>query len=473
MTERRRKSGPGRCRQRWALFLVAIFGNQCHKSDEHPPAGEREEELRTVLLVVVDTLRADRLSCMGYDQHQTPSFDTLADRGVLFRNAFSAASWTRPSMASLMTSRYPTELGLVETSTPPGKTWGARERRTQQSKALPDSAATMAEILQAEGFRTAAFVNQPALSRKARFSRGFEDWYTADGSGRVSQHDPTLPETKQAWPSTSVSASIDRGLVQALVEWLQDSPDAKAFAWLHLLTPHGPYLPEEPYAPKEPASDSQRYDGEVRAVDAMLAPLWELARLADPRRTLVIFTSDHGEEFLEHGDTEHGHSLHREVVQVPLIVAGPGFPPGTAIEDAVRTIDILPTVADLLGLPGQPDWRGESLRSSANPSGDKRTVYAEAMLYGSSERSLLQHPWKIMHDQQGEQWSLFHVERDPGEQENLVDSHSRERDGMVQKLQAFHQQIRRAATRPASPDGDEALDEDLEALQALGYLRDE
>ena len=145
---------------------------------------------RAVFLIVIDTLRADRLSCYGYKSHQTANIDALADRGVLFENAFTNASWTVPGMGTIMTSLYPTQLGLVEQPASPGRRFAWRDRREQILYTLSLSMTTLAEVFHGAGYQTAGFVNQPALNNRDGFVQGFDDWFYPVGGDTVIHRDP-------------------------------------------------------------------------------------------------------------------------------------------------------------------------------------------------------------------------------------------------------------------------------------------
>lgn len=359
-------------RRRWggpvvsgsALMVTLLGAAQCA-----PPA----PDARTIFLIVIDTLRPDRLSCYGYGEHETPHIDALAARGVLFERAHAVASWTVPSMGSMMTSRYPAQLGLVETPALPGQPFAWRERREQRHYAIPLRESTLAEMLGTAGFSTAAFVNQPILGLKPGWLQGFDEWFYPLADGRVVRYDQV--ETPRPRPgSSAIAAQSDRSLVDSFERWLPAHVGQKVFVWLHLLQPHRPYNPDREYPENESkgrrGTASERYDGEIRAADAavgdILAIIDETVGLDE---SLIVVVSDHGEAFDEHGMSEHGHSLHREVTQVPLIMSSSSLPAGRRAAAHVRTIDILPTILELAGVevPAELWLEGPAVEQGPDP----------------------------------------------------------------------------------------------------------
>ena len=443
-----------------------------------PGCTSRPAAPRAVFLIVVDTLRPDRLSCYGYQAHATPHIDRLARRGVLFERAQSVASWTVPSMGAMMTSRYPTQLGMVER--PAGdRVFKWRERRKQLSVTIPHDETTLAERLGEAGFYSAGFVNQPGINFKDGFLQGFDEWYYPTSVSDIERHDPNVPIDYRKWqPFLQYAEHLDRELVARFGEWLGEHKDGPVFAWVHLLTPHLPYIPGVKYLPesKHP-TPSENYDGEVRAVDDMVGNI--LAAIdghVGLERSLVIFASDHGEAFGEHDMMEHGHSLHTEVIRVPLIVSAPGLPAGESIDADVRLIDILPTVLDITGLPLTDDIEGASLLPLIDGNGSDRAVYAEAMLYGSTERSLSASGYKLMWDEQTGRYLLFDVTADAGELHDVLRYNRDTADTLATALTAWHArlyadyQIRIGESPDTTMISDEETEELLQMFRSLGYV---
>ncbi len=446
------------------------------------PVSYRGPAHRSIFVILIDTVRADRLSCYGCTAFQTPHADRLAAEGVRFDNAWSVASWTRPSVAALFTSLYPTQLGLVERPGPQGKQWKGRERREQLSTDLPEDETTLAEALRAGGFSTGAFVNQPALNNQHGFLQGFDEWYYPSSMERISRLDPASTTTVQSWLSTKYADTADALLADAFDIWLADhSADEKVFAYVHLLTPHRPYLPKAPYAPSvkgRRATLSELYDGEIQMADALLGRILDSieARRGD-EGSLIVLLSDHGEEFMDHGMMEHGHSLHREVTRIPLILRSTDLPQGRVIEEAVRTIDLMPTLLELAGLETKGAM-GVSLWPLMEGRKLDLPVYSEAMLYGSTKRALIDGALRILYDSQGTHWKLYDLRNDPGETLDISSNDPAELENLRRELETVYRGLNRDYLdrlghykHRISPEEErQNARRAKEALKALGYI---
>jgi arylsulfatase A-like enzyme len=437
-----------------------------------------------VFLIVVDTLRPDRLSCYGYEAHATPNIDALARRGVRFSRAQSVASWTIPSMGAMMTSRYPTQLGLTETPAPEGKRFAWQELRDQQNWTLSRGEHTLAEAFRQAGYRTAAFIDQPGLIAYGGFFQGFDDVYFPISARAITRFEPGKLEYPRWPPFLRDAFGNDEELIVRFEAWLAESGNRKMFVWLHLLTPHWPYDPAPSYMPNGEAAETDEqqleerfYNGEVRAVDDLIG---RIARAIDEHvglgRSVIVFTSDHGEGLGEHGLHDHGHSLHAEVIEVPLILSAPSLPDRGAVGLDVRTIDIAPTLLDLVGRGDAvpPDFEGASLLPLIEGDDVVLPVFSQAMLYGETERSLGGGNFKLMYDEQEDSYRLFDIPADPAEAHDVASSHPGTVERLRDALAAIHARLvvdgerRSAEASPESTARDERM---LEALRSLGYVK--
>jgi arylsulfatase A-like enzyme len=438
---------------------------------------------KAVFVIVVDTLRPDRLSCYGYRAHQTPHIDRLAASGVLFERMHAAASWTGPSMGTIMTSRYPTQLGMIERHV--GQTtFRPHERRKQINNAIPMGAHTLAEMMREAGFHTAAFVNQAFINAHEGYMQGFQEWCHTVDTDKVAWDDPTRPAPALSVPRDAELGHADGVLIDAFVEWLNATGDGRPFVWLHLLRPHWPYVPPPTYMADHPLSEdpSALYDGEVRATDDDIGRVLDaIDRRYGLDRCLIIFTSDHGEAFGEHDGFGHGHSLHTEVSHVPMILHAPGLPMGARVATIVRTADILPTVLELTSVV--PDttepFVGESLVGLIAHGGKDRAGYAAGMLYEGTERSWMRNGYRVMFEVAGdEKYSLYNMETDPLEESDVSARHPDLFNAMRGELNALNEQFTadfEASPGDAAPES--AADKDAEdertlrSLRALGYIK--
>lgn len=311
-----------------------------------------------VLMIVIDTLRADRLGVYGNKRGLSPFLDELAAKGVVFPHAYAASSWTVPSIASLFTSHYPSQHNVT----------------TFDSK-LPDEAETLAEKLASYGYVAGGFLANFRLTAALGYAQGFEYWRTYTGNAQT---------------GVKVRGSRLRG---ESLQWLESLSSQQAarpqFLYLHYMEPHSPYQPSEPFRSRfikpaegiDEATANQKvgrmnfaavtwrevqllrslYDGEVASVDAELRELFTvLERRGFLEHAIVVITADHGEEFKEHGRMAHGYALYDESIRVPLIILAPGHQP-RVVEENVSLVDVAPTILDLLTLPPEPAFEGRSL----------------------------------------------------------------------------------------------------------------
>ena len=294
-----------------------------------------------LLLVTIDTLRADRLGAYGYEAPTSPNFDRLAETGALFEIAYAPMGATSPSHATLFTSRSPLAHGLVRNGFP----LAAGER-------------LLSEVLRDSGYQTAGFVSAYPVGRKLGFARGFEHFDDDFSAGTDSfRHDPSDSggdaEEEQSWEGESLDGGFDRGgaaTVDAALRWLGEPHSKPVFLWVHLFDPHRPYAPPQRFAslftkPNQPRRErnSALYDAEIRGVDEELERLTSaFERLFED--TLLVIAADHGEALWQHGFRAHGHTLYEEELRVPLLFRWPERIAPGRIRQPAHLIDIAPTL---------------------------------------------------------------------------------------------------------------------------------
>jgi arylsulfatase A-like enzyme/Flp pilus assembly protein TadD len=393
-----------------------------------------------VLLITLDTVRADRIGAYGYAAARTPNLDALARDGVRFDDAVTAAPITGPAHAAIFTGRYPGRLGVRDNASTP----------------LPADATTLAQVLSQRGFATGGFIGAFILDKPYGFANGFTHFDS--GFTRVDSGHEANAERR------------GNLVVDDAVKWIQSLPaDRPFFAWTHLYDPHAAYLPPEPFA----ADFAGRlYDGEIAFVDQQVGRLIDALRERNAlSRTLVIAVADHGESLGEHGEDEHGVFLYESVMRIPWIMSGPGVPRGRAIGDQVRAVDLFPTVLDILGLPRVDGIDGESLvavldgRAPANwPPAFAETWYPR-LHYGWSElRSLRADGWKAIDAPRPE---LYNLQEDPAEQRNVYSLHRERADRMLEEAARLDREMASAAPASAPAQPDPAT---LQRLRSLGYI---
>jgi choline-sulfatase len=401
--------------------IATILGSACGR--QAPPVPP--PQARSLLIITVDTLRADRVGAYGYLRARTPAVDALAARGVRFDQAYAPAPITLPSHASLMTGLYP-----------PGH--GARHNGMR----LDPETQTLAGVLAAQGFATAAFVAAFPLDRRFGLDKGFGaygDRMPPGIRGRLASERPA------------------RTVADEAVQWLAGHRRRRFFLWVHFFEPHAPY--GDP-ASGRPVAD--RYDDEIAEADRQAARVLE-ALGPDMASTLVIFASDHGEAFGEHGEIAHSIFVYDTTLRVPLVIAGPGVPGGVVVRGPVNLIDVAPTVVALFGMPRLD---ADGLDLTAYLRGEplpRRGMYAESFA------PLLDFGWSALRSWRADGWKyvaaprpeLYRVAEDPGE---LVNLHEAEPQRSA-ALQA-------AVSRISGPELTTRQVADAEAaarLQALGY----
>ncbi|MGH9335810.1 MAG: sulfatase, partial [Vicinamibacteria bacterium] len=402
-----------------------------------------------VILIWADTLRQDHLSVYGYERETTPVLKRFASEGVSFQNNISQATWTKVSSPSLLTSLYPSTHGVKDFS-----------------DYLPSSAVTLAEVYREAGYATVSFASNLFTGQFTNLHQGFEELHE-DGS---------LPEAG--------SSKTSREYVDRLTRWLERNRDVPFFMFVHLYDPHDPFEPRPPYnslwadstrkeqhekelenvrafiqeplaklfgmpsrkemekAGIDPEAHVQFtkdwYDGSIRGMDAEMGRVLErLRELGIDETTLVVFTADHGEEFLEHGGTFHGQSVYGELTRVPLLFRWPGgLPEGARIEAVTETIDVMPTLLSLSGIALPEGLQGQSLVHllKGNESGFKvRPAISEKKATKNSEGapwptdtesySIVDSGFKLIHNrirkEGAPEYELYDVLKDPLDQVDL------------------------------------------------------
>jgi arylsulfatase A-like enzyme/Tfp pilus assembly protein PilF len=430
---------PGPSRRRWLVPLVLLVMLLCALAVVfgllRPPI--RRDSGLSVLLITIDTLRADALGCYGRKGAETPWIDRLAEGGVRFEEAHAHNVVTLPSHANLLSGRYPLEHGVRDNT-------GFRFPATQP---------TLATLLKAGGWPTGAFVSAFPMDSRFGLDRGF-DVYDDRLGGTETTTAFLVPERKG---TKTVAAA--RG-------WLEKVRGQRFFAFVHLYEPHFPYVPPEPFASR---FRSEPYQGEVAAADAALEPLLEPILAAGPAaRTLVVLTSDHGESLGEHGEDTHGVFAYEATLHVPLIVYGPGLFSHRVVSTPVRHVDVVPTVLDALGLAIPEDLPGRSLLPLIN---GRRAApddsYMEALsgslnrgwapLHGVVDRDLMKYVDLPIPE-------LYDLRRDPSEQHNLAGS----RPADLDRLRALLGRMRADDVGVGARVREEQAT--LERLRALGYV---
>jgi arylsulfatase A-like enzyme/predicted Zn-dependent protease len=424
------------------VFTIAFLG--CRKAPQTP--GDIDFPGANVLLITLDTTRADRIGAYGYEPAETPRLDRFATEGVLFEQPITPTAFTLPSHSSIMTGLYPPFHGV----------------RLNGGSALADVQVTLAERLADAGYRCGAVIGAFVLDQRWGLSQGFESY-----------DDDFKLEPEQKLDLAGVQRPGDE-VVERGIEWLEQNDPRPFFTWLHLYDPHIPYEPPEPYRSRFAGRGmSGLYDGEIAFTDAQVGRVLDwLEQRGLRENTIVIVVGDHGESLGEHGESEHGYFVYDATVRVPLMIRVPDTDvAGRRVACQVRTIDVAPTVLDLIGAGVPEGLHGQSLVPlMLDPNGQGPTA-----AYSESMSVHLQYGWAALYSLRSEGYKfidapraeLYSLADDPGERRNLL----AETPGVAEDLRARLAELREAIEAGAPKTQEADLDEEtLNMLAALGYV---
>jgi arylsulfatase A-like enzyme/Tfp pilus assembly protein PilF len=463
-------------------------------AEESIPRATARPDMPNVLLVVIDTLRADHLGAYGYAYPTTPNMDRFADRSVVFETAVSQAPWTAPAIASLFTGLYPSVHGLDggihwgEGATSAG---GALPFAVQ--KTLPPGHQTLAEVFRRAGYTTAGFVSNLYVNAIFGFAQGFdhfddthEDYLLDDG------------ETKRRAEVTN----------NRVFEWLQTGIEEPFFLVVHYNDPHWPYEPPPPFGQSfiddydgtltptttreivvthrdvpPPISNQDLayiiglYDGEIQYMDAHLGRLLEaLEELPSQRELVTVLTADHGEEFLDHGAFNHGYTLYEEQTSVPLIVSAPSRIQPQRVPQQVSLIDVAPTLLEMAGIDIEDTrFQGRSLAPlMTGASLQVLDAFSEATNVGRQSAIRSTGSLKLIHSLMNPEWLLFDLGIDPGELHDVSAQNAvmlQELAARIEKWRHTNRELHSEFNISGAGFDRVILDEKTQkGLQALGYI---
>ncbi len=390
------------------------------------------------MLVTIDTLRPDRLGCYGYRGIETPSLDHAARRGVVFENAVTAVPLTAPSHASIFTGLNPTQHKVRDTG----------------GFILDASHPTLAKVLRQQGWDTAAFVGSSVLKRRFGFDQGF------------AVYDDAMPSADAKKSRTEYAERRAGTVVDRATRWLAAHGSGPFFLWVHVFDPHSPYDPPPPFRERYHA---RPYDGEVAYTDQQLGRLFAAVdQVSPPEQTLLAVISDHGESLSEHGEYNHGVFLYDSTVRIAFLLAGPGVPAGLRVKQQARTIDVLPTLMEIMGSKVPDGVQGSSLtpafagKETATDYAYLETLYPKINMGWAELRGIRTNHWKYIRAPHPE---LYDLTQDAGETANVAASHGDELRQLENRLQAVtgNEATEKVQTTMVDP-------RTMKQLKSLGYL---
>jgi len=393
-----------------------------------------------IILITLDTVRADHLHCYGYQKIKTPNLDYLASKGILFKKAIASAPITLPSHTSILTGLYP---------------FHSRVRNNGMYR-VPDNSNTLATILKNKGYQTAAFVSAFVLRSIFNLNQGFD-----------------LYDEKMSKQKKTTGELVERdakAVSDAALNWLKNNNKIPYFLWIHYFDAHFPYEPPDKFFKQY---KDNPYDGEIAFIDSELEKLInyvkEMSKLG--QNFMIVIVADHGEGLWEHGEPDHSIFLYQETIQVPLIIYfSPEIDKNIKINSLVRTIDIMPTILDYLSLPIPENIDGKSLL----PLIEKKIPSLNVEAYSETIVPKEEFGWSPLYALQNDQWKFilapeaefYNLNKDPREKINVINkSNKKEQKILKTKLLSL---ISEETNQPSiSPN---LSQEDLEKLSALGYL---
>jgi arylsulfatase A-like enzyme/Flp pilus assembly protein TadD len=441
------------------LLLILTAFTALHAAAQTPA-----KPAPNVVLITIDTLRADHLGCYGYKQIKTPNIDALAADGVRFERAFAVVPVTLPSHSSMLTGTYPMLSGMHDFS----------------GNKLSPLQPTLATVLKQAGYQTGAVIGAAVLDSRFGLNQGFDFYYDHFEFSRLDE--ANLDEMER--PGNVVA---DVALNWLEKDWLAKNalaknPQKKFFLWMHLYDPHFPYHPPEPYSREYAA---QPYDGEIAFADEQVGRLLRfLKEKGIYQNTVIVLCGDHGESLGEHGEKTHGFFIYNATMHVPLIIRLPEQLPGQLPEktvartlaDPVSLVDLMPTVLSAIGLQVPSQVQGRSLLPEIRPDPSAPEVQAnrERTLYGETFLPRIHFNWSELRASENTKYhfidaprpELYDLAKDPGEVNNLFAEKKAVAEEMRSKLVGIIREYSAGKELAEKTGLDPAL---MERLKSLGY----
>jgi len=419
------------------IVVAAIVAGSAGWYFTHKPS--RVHGVRNIVLISIDTCRADHLSCYGFKRKTTPNIDAVARDGVLFQEALTPVPLTTPAHSSLFTGTYPPTHGV----------------HLNNGVGLADSNVTLAEVLRDAGFQTAAFVSGFPLDPQFGLNQGFDTY------------DSKFTKTSES--SSNYSERSAEEVSRPALAWLDQHKDKPFFVFVHYFDAHVPYDPPEPY--RSSYADDP-YAGEIAYLDGWIGQVAERLRALDVYDdTLLIILGDHGESLGDHGEKSHGFFVYQATQHVPLVIRAPHGVTDRRLEGRVSLVDLMPTILDLAGLKTPERVQGTSLRAALEGHQARdaaRPLYCESFeatqFDCSALHGMVSGSWKYIRAPRQE---LYDLSNDPTETRNVIDQEQPTAQRLRDRLEEMLQEMEAAAPQQTPPSADPDA---VRRLQSLGYV---
>lgn len=478
-----------------SLMLSGVFFKERGGSEV---SGSSDESFRPVILITLDTVRADHLSVYGYNRITSPNIDKFSEDGIVFENTVCQVPITRPSHFSILTGRYPSSHGL-----------------TDNFSITPEDVPLLSEHMTENGYTSAAFVSAAVFDSSFNTNFGFQEYFDTIVNNFFSPHFVFVADLYYMGLIDIKNENSAAETNQVVFKWLEKNGNKQFFIWLHYFDPHTPYTPPERFKNmytdkdfdidkyydydwekehyntelKEVVLDEEivkhavdLYDAEIRSMDEELGKLFnELRRLNVYEKSLIIVTADHGESF-EHGYYfDHGDRLYEGLIRVPFILKLPGkIWKGEKINTQVETVDIAPTVLEILSISPLQGIEGKSLvglmskEEEEDSAGNKSYAYSQTPYRGGyyfkakELQSIRSNDWKLIYDVRSKEYELFNLHGDPAEKNDVAASQIAARRELELALSKFNNTFRRKVDKTKKVDMDQTT---LKQIKSLGYVR--
>lgn len=448
-----------------SICLLAAFS---HASETKSPVTKKNYP--SLLLITIDTLRADRLPFYGHKRNTAPFLSKLAGEGIVFTNAYSTSSWTVPAVTSLITGVYPSSHGITRGS--------IKKAHVYRQERIPRKLINLPEQLRALGYRTYAVTANTHLMKDLGFGRGF-DRYACVGFCAAEKVNRTFLEWKKEIES-------------------QNSP---VFIWLHYFDPHIPYIGRQPWLKQYQSDETEgectaissvsrpvrlsrvlqkkgprtltliqsHYDSEINYCDEQIRKLFQ--EFPSLQRYVTVFTADHGEEFMEHGKLGHGRNLYNDTVRIPLFVRIPDKTSITTSKDVVSLIDVAPTLLSIAGGKAPQSWQGRPLADRNGLISTKEERYVITQINNGivpPMNAVIGSNWKLIINEKTQEKELYNLMNDPAERNNLATAQPEQ----VKRQNDIFQKLVLALPPAPMVKKNKPLQKDKEEmLRSLGYIQ--